>query len=331
MHAVQFLKSRPAGPLPPVIMALGAEAVLQEAVVELIVRAALGDDREMGFTRLDAATVKLRGVLDVLASGGLFSDRRVVMVRNAGELETPAGTPILSDLETWLANPDESVTLILLAEKVPANRHPFKMLLKSATTVECDPLKGEALKNWLRDHLTARGFAIDRGALEIAIDLLGNDLGIIRNAFEKVMLYCGDRRHIGPADIELNFGIMREHATWELTAAIGARDASRALAVLAHLLDEGKHPLVVLTTLQIHLRQLITVKSLLGKRMSAQDIGVAAGIRFYVERSIEQAKAFSAAELMNAYDVVFAMENGIKSAGVDERYILERGVIAICG
>jgi DNA polymerase III delta subunit len=131
-------------------------------------------------------------------------------------------------------------------------------------------------------------------------------------------------------DIEKNLQSMREYATWELTSAIGTRNGQQAIKVLGRLLDEGKHPLQIIATLQIQLRQLIIIKSMLSKRMPPQEIARAAGIRFFVERTIAQARGFRPQELLDAYKQLFYLENSFKSAGIDERFLLEKYILEMC-
>lgn len=330
MNALQFLKSVNAETLAPVLFLLGEEGELHSIIIDRIVKLKLGDNAEMGLEHLEASSKGMMSILDAAASGGLFASQRVIVVHNAETLSAPANSPELKELKKYLANPDPSLTLVFSAPNVNKAKHPFKLLVKETEVVECTQLKGKPLKDWVTKFVRDRGYTFQGHALELAMELLGNDMLLIRNAIEKVMLYCGERKQIEYPDIEKSFGAMREHATWELTSAIGARNTEKAIKILARLLYEGKHPLQIATALQFQFRQLLTVKSLLIRKLPMPEIQKAAGIRFFVERIVANARSFGAPELLAAYDALFHLEDSIKSAGIDARFLMEKCIIDIC-
>jgi DNA polymerase III delta subunit len=72
------------------------------------------------------------------------------------------------------------------------------------------------------------------------------------------------------------------------------------------------------------------VRASLQQRKTAQEIQNELNIRFYVERIIKQARAFSAKELLDAYHKLYDLENSLKSAISDERFVLEKSLYDIC-
>ena len=330
MQAQQFLESAIKKEIPPVIALVGDEKELHAEIIKQITKLRLSDTQNAGPEYVDANETSVFGILDSVATVGLFANDRVVAVMNAESLSAGSGSPPLTALERYLEEPNPSVTLIFSLKSAHKGKQPFKSLLARAQVVQCDRLKGADLQKWVSNYIASRGYRFAGNTLGQALLLLGNDLMMIKNALDKLMLYCGERSLIEISDVEQTLGNMREHAVWELTAAIGARNKLEALQNLSHLLNEGKHPLQIISALQFQFRQLITVKSLLLKKRTIPEIVKEAGIRFYAERIIKQAKSFSTPELVQAYDSLFTMENSIKSAGIDERFLLEKNIIEIC-
>ena len=330
MNALQFLKSLKAESVPPVILLVGEEGELHSMVIDRLVKLKLGENASMGLEHLEAGSKSMMQILDAAASGGLFAAERVIVVHNAESLSAPSGSPELKELQKYLADPDPSLTLIFSAPSVNKGKHPFKLLAKEAELVECTQLKGKPLQDWIVKYVRDRGYSFSGHSLQLAMELLGNDMLLIRNAMEKVMLFCGERKQIEYEDIEKSFGAMREHAIWELTSAIGARDTEKSTKILARLLYEGKHPLQIATSLQYQFKQLLTVKSLLLRKLSLPEIQKQAGIRFFAERIVANARSFAAPELLAAYDTLFHLEDSIKSAGIDARFLMEKCIIDIC-
>lgn len=330
MNALQFLRSAKADSVPAVILLVGEEGELHSMVIDKIVDLKLGANKGMGLEHLEAGSKGVMQILDAAASAGLFASERVIVVHNSESLSAPSNSPELKELQKYLADPDPSLTLIFSAPAVNKAKHPFKLLAKEAELIECTQMKGQPLREWIVKFVRDRGYSFEGHSLDLAMELLGNDMLLIRNAMEKVMLYCGERRQIEYEDVEKSFGAMREHAIWELTSAIGSRNSETAIKILARLLYEGKHPLQIATALQFQFRQLLSVKSLLMKKLSLPEIQKAAGIRFFAERIVNNARSFGAPELLAAYNALFKLEDSIKSAGIDARFLMEKCIIDIC-
>lgn len=335
MQAAAFLQSlaaEKAPAVPPVILLVGPEAMLQRQVVRRLAGLLLpeGDEADIGLDRLDGGEAGMGLVLEAAAAGALFGDRRIVLVRNADKLSAPAGSAELAALERYLDSPNPSTILIFSAEAVNRGHQPFKLLAGRAEAVECEPLRGEPLRRWMAGHLRKRGYAFAPGAAALVEELLGRDLMTIGNALDKLMLYCGERLRIESEDVERSLGASREHAIWELTNAIGARDAAAAVNQLSRLLEGGKHPLQIGAALQYQFRRLLTVRSMLDRRLPEEEIIALAGLRFRPGQVIGQARAFSGGELRGIYRGLFDLEDGMKSSGVDARFLLEKSVLGIC-
>ena len=330
MHALEFLKSVKAEDIPPIFFLLGAERLLQQRIIKKLTSLLLPEEVDGTADYIDGGEQSLTAILDLAASDSLLADHRIVVAWNADCLDVPAGSPEIESLDRYLDSPNPTVALVLAAESIDARKSFFKLLAKKTLVIDCSPLKGAALRSWIVDYLRERGFGLDRGGAEMVEELVGSDLLLISNALEKVMIYCGERNRISCGDLEKTLNVAREHAIWELTKAVGTRDAAAALNALARLLEGGKHPLQITASIQFQFRQLMIVRDMVDRRLARDKIIEAAGLRFYADRTVSQARAFSASELDEISRCLFKLENDIKSAGIDERFLLERAVLAIC-
>ena len=331
MQASAFLRTAKAEELPSVLLVVGAEAVLRRRVATKIARLLLPEGpKDPGLQHLDGSEVRLAAILDEAASGSLLAGKRVLVVRNAAALLSSAGQAEIDALGRYVESPNPDVVLIFDDESVDKRRQPVKLLTSKAETVECDRLKGQDLRNSMITHARERGYALPPPAAAMVEELLGSDLMLIFNALDKVMTYCGERKQIEMEDLERSLNVAREPAMWELTEALSVRDASAALEALGRLLDGGNHPLQVSASVRFRIRTLLMVREMLERNMPTQKIAQEAGLRFRPEQVIRQARLFKLEELRRFNRLLFDLENGIKSAGVDERFLLEDTVYRIC-
>lgn len=332
MHAIAFLQRVQADSVPPVLLLVGEETLLAEEIVRRLCRLIEGGESTGGCVdRFDGAESGLPAVIDAASTGSLFAARRIVAVTGAENLSAPVGSPELEMLRKYLEDPSPQVVLVFVAQSVKRNQQPFKALVKKAEVVECEPLRGPALHGWIAARLRERGFAAAPGVAERVEELLGRDLRTIRNSVEKVMLYCAERKRVEIADLHAVLGVLREHTVWELTDALARRDAGASLTLLSRLLDEAKAPEMIIGALRFQYRQLLILKDLMQRGAPQRQLAERAGIKFRFDRAAAQAKAFRLAELHDIYKSLFDLENSIKSAAVEARWLFERLVLQICG
>ena len=332
MQATVFLKSASAEKIPRVLLLLGAETYLKNRVVARAAKLLLpgGEEIDSGLERIDADESGIFEILDQASTGSLLVSHRLLVVRHAGALKASKGSPEFTALEKYLAAPNPDLTLIFDADSLE-KRHPlFRVKKGGFELIECDPLRGNDLRGWIAAYARDRGYSLPPSATSLVEDLLGSNLLMIRNALDKVMLYCGERKQIEYEDLEKSLNVAREHAIWEVTNAIGTRDAEAAVNALGRLLDEGKHPLQISFSLQMQFRQLLTVRELLDRKVPHDKVADIAGLGRWRDRVFRQARMFSVRELQRFFRLLFELENSIKSAGVDERYLLEYTIYRIC-
>ena len=91
----------------------------------------------------------------------------------------------------------------------------------------------------------------------------GDDLRGLQQELEKLVLFVGERPAIRAQDIEEIFADHGEGWIFDLTRALGDRNAAGALSQLARLLAQGEHPLRLLGTVASEVRRLFSARQLL--------------------------------------------------------------------
>jgi len=134
---------------------------------------------------------------------------------------------------------------------------------------------------------------------------------------------------------------------FDLTRAIGDRDAGAALAQLARLLAQGEHPLKILATVATEIRRLLAARQFLAtnlvkvwkRGMSYQQF------QQYVLKDgapllsrnpyadymcFQRAQRFSMIELSAYMDGLFEADLRLKSSGSQPRLVMEKLIFGMC-
>lgn len=113
---------------------------------------------------------------------------------------------------------------------------------------------------WARE----RGLTFETGALELLVQMAGDDTRQLESELEKIDLYLGERRRAGVATVRGLVSMSRAGVIWEIGNAIGARDLKRALELLGILVYQGQNPVgLLLAAIVPKVRSLLLVKDLL--------------------------------------------------------------------
>lgn len=162
--------------------------------------------------------------------------------------------------------------LLLTAETVDKRQKLFTYFKKIGTVVDCSVTSGgsaaaqteqkDILREMMQKTLVEFHKKIEPRAVEIFFERVGFHPVAVVVETEKLVHSIGDRPTITAGDIEEMVARNREDALYELTDALGKRQADRTLTILFHLLEQGIHELAVLSTLRNYLKKQLIFRSL---------------------------------------------------------------------
>lgn len=188
-----------------------------------------------------------------------FASRRLVVVKGADKLPVKEVEALLPYLE----RPNDSTTLAFAAPKLDRRLKFTQTLLKSAVVVDCSPPKESQYMPWLKTESARLGVKLDEGAAELLKESCAESLYAARRELEKLASYVPSNRSVTAADVAVMRGIEPGASVFDLTAAIGAGDRGRALAIMARNLESGEAPLKILGALVWQYRRLWKAKDLM--------------------------------------------------------------------
>jgi DNA polymerase-3 subunit delta len=257
----------------------------------------------------------------------MFTDRRVVLVKKCGALPAAA----LEMLSEYVQNPSPSTCLIFQGEKLDQRKKLFHELKAKGRTVEYKRLYENQLGPFIRDLVAEKGKRIEPAAIEMLAFLVGNNLQELAAEIEKTALYAGSREVVRIDDIRAAVSDTKVDSIFDLANAIGEKNLAKSLRNLQTIVRDGEAPLMVLSMLARHFRQLWRVKELAARGMPPQEVGKSAGINpYFVKGIMEQAKGFAIADLRKVFEMLFSADLAMKTGGGRHADLMERLVMDIC-
>ena len=193
-------------------------------------------------------------VIDACTTPPFLVDRRVVVVREAGQI----GAADAKRLAGYLADPLATTALVLVAGGGASTPTLTKAVGATGEVVDTSVGTGRARSQWLADHLKGGPVRLDGPAQARLAEHLGSDMGRLAGLLDTLAAAYGRGATVTAAELEPFLGEAGALAPWDLTDAIDAGKTAPALEVLHRMLSAGEsHPLVILALLHKHYRQML--------------------------------------------------------------------------
>ncbi|HVX97570.1 MAG TPA: DNA polymerase III subunit delta [Polyangia bacterium] len=305
------------------VYCLSGERYLVDAAYAAIRAAVLGQAGAAAGFNHDTFELKEAGIETCLSTARtlpMMAKRRLVVGKGIDQLKADA----LEPLADYVADPNPTTCLVLLAEKVDVRFKAFIALRKAGFLHVFQPLRDNALAGWLRAEARARKIDLAADAASALADLAGPELGRLSHALDQLALYAGARA-ITLDDVETLIAETRQRNVFELTKTIGAGDVPRALGLLANMLRNREPALRIQYMLARQMRQIWRAKELLAAGAPRNEIAGAVGISpYFLDDVLVPAKRMSRATLARAFERLYQSDLALKSSRVDEELLISR-------
>lgn len=308
-------------------LVLGPEQYLCREAVEIIKRKVLKpESAAFDYCAYSTQDTPIEKIFETANTFPMLSDRRLVLVTELEKLAQSEHEKLLRNLESLMP----SSMLVLVAEELDHRKKLYKTIKDKGCIAEFPKMKGAILKRWVEGFVRKKGYRVSSATAEKIVDLAGSDLQSLAGELEKLFLFVGEGKQIGDAAVEDLVRTSRQHGIFELIDAIAMRDRAGALNSLNNLLEMGEYPLVIVSMMARHSRQVLIVKECIGRGMRPGEAGKAAQVPpFLLEKFIRQARNIDPGTVRRMHIGLSDIDKKIKSSSVDARIFLEVFISAL--
>lgn len=208
------------------------------------------------------------GWIDRILAGGAAPDSQRTV--KGGRGGTGSAEKYVAALEKGV--PGQNY-LVLSAENVDKRKALYLFIKQHGLVVDCEVGSGSSRavqqdqKKILQELIakTLRSFEkkLEPRAMESLLERVGFHPVAVVMELEKAALFVEERPVITCADLDTIVGRTREDALFELTEAFGKRQLASTMVILGRLLENGVHPLAILSTMYKYIRKMLLFRSLM--------------------------------------------------------------------
>ena len=294
----------------PVYLLMGEEPYYPDLICQAILDNCLEEwEQDFNQTVCYGSDVSAEAVITTARRFPMMAERQLVVVKEAQLMKD------LEQLALYCAQPLDSTVLVVLMHRAGADKRKsfYKAAQKVGVVVDSPAVRDYEIVNWIGQYYSGRGLQIDPPAAQLLAESAGTDLGTIVVETDKLLknLPEGTTR-IRVEDIEKNVGVSRQFSVFELTKALSARDAHKAVKVATYIGQSAKFALpAAVSALFTHFYRILKYEALLakGSRPSQEEKARVLGVSPYFFREYDEAvrnyplpKTMTVIALLGEYD-----------------------------
>ena len=241
----------------------------------------------------------------------MFAERQVVLLKEAQQMKD------ILKLELYIEKPLDSTLFVVSYKdkKVDGRSKMAKLIKEKYVLLSTKKMYENQLPEWINELLQIKGLTISQKAVRLLIDHIGNDLIRIKSEIEKIQINLGSRKSIHEDDVENFVGISKEYNAFELQAALGQKDFSKAFRIIQYFESNPKAAPIqlILPALYSFFSRVYMTFGISGsdEKTTAAALGVSP---FFVKDYLQASKNYGFAGIENA--LLLLHQYNLKSVGV---------------
>lgn len=335
-----FVNDRKKGLLKDVLLFYGAEDFLMNWAVDSITDEYVDEgSRDIDLIHLDGEHVSAADIMAQARAYSMFSERRVVIVRNYLPLFRKAADPNADELLSFAVAPQDSSVVIFVVESrySPDLSAYGKKLAKACGAYEFARLERADLKSFITKRVHGAGKMIARRELEHMIDVSGYYnkgsvyyLAQLEKDIDKIVKACeGDSISAGLIE-EILIGDS-DRFVFGLVDALMSGDRGKALAIAEAIIREEDGAMAVLALLTKQFEIMYDAVELNEKGYSISQMAKKTGVNeFRFKRAFNAAGRYSKRRLGRILTELYNTDRDIKRGNIDKDVALELIAISAC-
>ena len=252
---------------------------------------------------IEAPKSELQGLVNGFETVPFFSDKRLVVVKNAEWLGSQTKGALSEDDEMvllkYFENPSPTSVVVFVCDSVDKRKKLGKALQKHSCFLELAKLDREGLKRLLSEQFKQTQTAIDSEALEYLMFALGylekdssKDLYTVIHQVEQLIAFSRGEK-IGKAQIDKIIEKPLDTNIFAFLDAVSDGKVAEAVRIKEQLLSDGLNDIQINSMLFKQIRNLYKTTLLLKKGYSPNQVAEQLGVHpFSAKKYVSQCRSF---------------------------------------
>jgi len=316
-------------PPAPAYLVRGSDpSLVGQAASELVNSLVGGEDPSLVVEDHGPEEGGIAAALEACATPPFLGGRRVVVARDVGRL----GSSDIAAVLSYLEDPLGTTSLVLVAGGGALSPKLVAGVRKVGHVVDASPPQGKGRGSWIAEQAARGPVRLDRGALNLVEEHLGEDLARLSGLLDILAATYGEGAKLHLEQVEPFLGESGAVPPWDLTDALDRGETEPALAALHRLLGAGqRHPLAIMAVLHRHYEGLLRLDGaqVTSDEEAARTVGTGSAWRGGKVR--RQARQLGSGRISQAVQLLAAADLDLRGASaLPPEPVLEVLVARLC-
>ena len=269
---------------------------------------------------------KFEEVMESANTFSMFAKNRFITVQQHKDLNEKQEEELLKYIDA----PNATTVIVWKTKKLDKRKKFSKQLQSKKVLKSFSAPKPFEMTQWIDTIAKEVEVTVDRDAKTAMIEAVGCNLSQVHRELEKLKLYIHPETKVLKKHVDAMVLKTNGDDVFAFTDQVIARDLKKAYPTLAHLMEEGTVPLVLLSMLVRHYRILLKVHDGMARRLPSAQLGGYAGVPpFLIQRYTDQAKKMNAQRCRNSLQKLQQLDKQFKSTGLSNRILLEETILKL--
>lgn len=255
---------------------------------------------------------------DLLLGATLFSDKRLVIIKNLHENKT-----LWEVLPVWLGRMDADTHVVLIEQKPDKRTKTYKDLKRYASVkefVQWNERDSNQIISWVVSEASNQGFVLNKNSAQILVERVGADQWQLYNALQKLSVI----EKVDSATIEAYIETTPSENVFNLLDAALRGDARRVM-IMVKLLQRTQEPYMTFGLLSGQVFQLAAL--VFGDKQTG-DVAVDIGAHPYaLSKLAPHAKKIGPVGVRKIANYFAEVDSSMKSSATDPWTLIEQALI----
>ena len=313
--------------LSPLLLIHGAE----DALADRALQQALAERKDFERTNLDGVEIELGRFAEAVAPS-LFSELRIVILRNLQDVSSEVGEEILSELSNLTLDESSTMHLVFLHKGGVKGKGLVEKIKKlGAQYIACEPLKKESEKSeFVKEEFARNGRKISANAISALVDATGNDTRELAAVCSQIAFDTDVNKEIIDEEDIANYYQGRVVATgFDVADAVISGNPKASLIAFRNAIDTGTDPVMIISAIASSVRALAKVSDAPRNSKSFELAGKLGMAPWQIDKARRQLNKWRPGMISFAINEIAIADAGIKGAAADPIFALEKSILAI--
>lgn len=243
----------------------------------------------------------------------MFSEKKLFIIKNVKN-DSIFKEKFLKEIEKFAKS--KEIIIFFEEGEVPKDKF-FEILKRYGKVAEFKPLDEYKTKTWIKEEVKKYGTTIEPQALQLLVDLIGNNLWQLENEIKKIITYK-ERKLITFQDVKKLVSPQIELDIFKMIDSIALKNKKKSLYLLKRHLDKKEKISFIFSMIKFEFKNLLIVKDLIERNLPLYQIRKKINLHpFLLEKYATLARKFKNEELKGIYQKIFEVDLAIKTGKKD--------------